>query len=274
MHGPKAFQTFFLLAQAMSFSANMLNRSAFQHWMAQSCWFQGLFNPFATRSYPRRAPDGDTRRPPERLAAIKAGLLMPRHTFPHNTRFITCIGTTHKFGNNRALNGVSQCCDGAQICRCMESLCSDLEAAAYPALDALSARVTSPNLERVRRIKSRLTRYTTRVETIREVLEKFLDDDDDMHDMNLTAKEQASSTPSLEVSQPETAAASSSCACSPRLVKPIRSAARPAAWRSARPRLQLAATVMLATLRVAACKPNQCSSTASQEVRSFVAVVK
>ena len=81
----------------------------------------------------------------------------------------------------------------------MDGLCSDLEAAAYPALDALTNRVTGPNLERVRRIKSRLTRYTTRVETIREVLEKFLDDDEDMHDMNLTAKEQAASSyaPSL-----------------------------------------------------------------------------
>lgn len=34
-----------------------------------------------------------------------------------------------------------------------------------------------------------------------QVLEKFLNDDDDMHDMNLTAKEQAASSyePSLEV---------------------------------------------------------------------------
>jgi magnesium transporter len=32
-------------------------------------------------------------------------------------------------------------------------------------------------------------RLTTRVETVREVLEKFLDDDEDMHDLNLTANE-------------------------------------------------------------------------------------
>jgi magnesium transporter len=32
-------------------------------------------------------------------------------------------------------------------------------------------------------------RLTTRVETVREVLEKFLDDDEDMHDMNLTANQ-------------------------------------------------------------------------------------
>ena len=97
---------------------------------------------------------------------------------------------------------------------------SELEAAAYPSLDSLAnkvrlacrllmppavyrqhplktllpirpcnAQVTSPKLERVRRIKNRLVRLTTRVETVREVLEKFLDDDEDMHDLNLTANE-------------------------------------------------------------------------------------
>lgn len=35
-----------------------------------------------------------------------------------------------------------------------------------------------------------MVRLTTRVETMREVLEKFLDDDSDMHDMNLTARQQ------------------------------------------------------------------------------------
>lgn len=80
---------------------------------------------------------------------------------------------------------------------CLESissyydrLVSDLEAVAYPALDALTSKVSSGNLEHVRRVKNRLVRLTTRVETVREVLEKFLNDDEDMHDMNLTAKEQ------------------------------------------------------------------------------------
>lgn len=49
-------------------------------------------------------------------------------------------------------------------------------------------QVTTHNLERVRRIKSRMVRLKTRGETIKEVLEKYLDDDDDMKDMNLTAK--------------------------------------------------------------------------------------
>ena len=48
--------------------------------------------------------------------------------------------------------------------------------------------MTTHNLERVRRIKSRMVRLKTRGETIKEVLEKYLDDDSDMKDMNLTAK--------------------------------------------------------------------------------------
>ena len=53
-------------------------------------------------------------------------------------------------------------------------------------------QVTTHNLERVRRIKNRMVRLNTRVETIHELLEKLLDDDDDMKDINLTAKQQAS----------------------------------------------------------------------------------
>lgn len=74
------------------------------------------------------------------------------------------------------------------VCAHLEAAAGDLEAAAHPALDDLTAAVTTPNLERVRRVKTRLVRLTTRVETLREVLEKILDDDSDMHDMNLTAR--------------------------------------------------------------------------------------
>jgi len=76
------------------------------------------------------------------------------------------------------------------VCTYLERLTADLEAAAHPALDALTAQVTTHNLERVRRVKGRMVRLTTRVETIRELLEKFLEDDSDMHDMNLTARQQ------------------------------------------------------------------------------------
>eukprot|EP00887_Chlorella_sp_A99_P007871 scaffold20.g7871.t1 len=72
----------------------------------------------------------------------------------------------------------------------LEGLATDLEAASHPALDALTARISTGNLERVRRIKNRMVRLTTRVETLREVLEKLLDDDEDMKDLHLTGKEQ------------------------------------------------------------------------------------
>jgi magnesium transporter len=75
------------------------------------------------------------------------------------------------------------------VLKYMETQTSDLEASAHPALDALTSKVETENLERVRRVKNRMVRLTTRVETLREVLEKFLDDDADMRDMNLTAKE-------------------------------------------------------------------------------------
>lgn len=48
--------------------------------------------------------------------------------------------------------------------------------------------MSTGNLEKVRRIKNRLVRLTTRVQTLREMLEKLLDDDSDMHAMHLTAR--------------------------------------------------------------------------------------
>lgn len=37
-------------------------------------------------------------------------------------------------------------------------------------------------------MKSRMVRLSTRVETLKEVLQKYLDDDADMKDLNLSAK--------------------------------------------------------------------------------------
>lgn len=48
--------------------------------------------------------------------------------------------------------------------------------------------MTKRNLEVLRALKNRMVRLFTRVETIRELLERLLDDDSDMRDMNLTAK--------------------------------------------------------------------------------------
>jgi len=65
----------------------------------------------------------------------------------------------------------------------------EVEGVVIPALEKLTRRIQAPDLELVRRSKNRLTRLTTRVESTKEVLEKFLQDDDDMHKLNLTAME-------------------------------------------------------------------------------------
>jgi magnesium transporter len=49
-------------------------------------------------------------------------------------------------------------------------------------------QVTRRNLEQLRAIKTRMVRLFTKVETIRELLERLLNDDDDMRDMNLSAR--------------------------------------------------------------------------------------
>ena len=61
----------------------------------------------------------------------------------------------------------------AQACAHLSRLASDLEAAAHPALDALTRKVTTGTLERVRRIKTRLVRLKTRVETVRPAVFPF-----------------------------------------------------------------------------------------------------
>lgn len=52
----------------------------------------------------------------------------------------------------------------------------------------LLVQVTTLLLDKMRRIKNRMVRLKTRVETIRELLEKYLEDEGDMKNMNLTAK--------------------------------------------------------------------------------------
>ncbi|MEW5305389.1 MAG: hypothetical protein WDW36_007931 [Sanguina aurantia] len=70
----------------------------------------------------------------------------------------------------------------------LEHLTTDLETAAYPALDSLHSRLSEGNLEGVRKIKTRLVRLMTKVETVKEVFEKFLKDDTDMHKLQLTVR--------------------------------------------------------------------------------------
>ncbi|KAJ9530898.1 hypothetical protein QJQ45_028805, partial [Haematococcus lacustris] len=80
---------------------------------------------------------------------------------------------------------------------CLDELACDLddratqlEGTAYPAVDAMAKQPSPVALERVRHVKNRLVRLTKVTETFREVLEALLDDDRDMWDMNLSAKEQ------------------------------------------------------------------------------------
>ncbi|XP_022138806.1 magnesium transporter MRS2-2-like [Momordica charantia] len=79
------------------------------------------------------------------------------------------------------------------ICSFLAARTTELETAAYPALDELTAKISSRNLDRVRKLKSAMTRLTARVQKVRDELEQLLDDDDDMADLYLSRKMVSSS---------------------------------------------------------------------------------
>ncbi|KAL0556233.1 hypothetical protein IC582_004744 [Cucumis melo] len=54
--------------------------------------------------------------------------------------------------------------------------------------------ISSRNLDRVRKLKSVMTRLTARVQKVRDELEQLLDDDDDMADLYLSRKMSSSSS--------------------------------------------------------------------------------
>ncbi|XP_073106904.1 magnesium transporter MRS2-F-like isoform X2 [Elaeis guineensis] len=74
------------------------------------------------------------------------------------------------------------------VCRCLEAETLTLEQEAYPALDELTSKICTLNLEHVRHIKSRLVAISGRVQKVRDELEHLLDDDMDMAEMCLTEK--------------------------------------------------------------------------------------
>ncbi|KAI9196972.1 hypothetical protein LWI28_028667 [Acer negundo] len=74
------------------------------------------------------------------------------------------------------------------ICSYLAARTTELETAAYPALDELTSKISSRNLDRVRKLKSSMTRLTARVQKVRDELEQLLDDDDDMADLYLSRK--------------------------------------------------------------------------------------
>ncbi|XP_062207588.1 magnesium transporter MRS2-E-like isoform X2 [Phragmites australis] len=73
-------------------------------------------------------------------------------------------------------------------CKCLESEVWALEKEAYPALDELTSKVSTLNLEHVRQIKRRLVELAGRVQKVRDELEHLLDNDMDMSEMYLTRK--------------------------------------------------------------------------------------
>ncbi|GMI73856.1 ARABIDOPSIS THALIANA MAGNESIUM TRANSPORTER 7, magnesium transporter 7 [Hibiscus trionum] len=74
------------------------------------------------------------------------------------------------------------------ICSFLDARTMELEIDAYPALDELTSKISSRNLDRVRKLKSAMTRLTNRVQKVRDELEQLLDDDDDMADLYLSRK--------------------------------------------------------------------------------------
>eukprot|EP00249_Psilotum_nudum_P021185 c28010_g1_i2 orf=1184-2419(-) len=81
------------------------------------------------------------------------------------------------------------------ICSFLDARTTELETDAYPALDELTSKISSRNLDRVRKLKSGMTRLTARVQKVRDELEQLLDDDDDMADLYLTRKMVGSASP-------------------------------------------------------------------------------
>jgi hypothetical protein len=69
--------------------------------------------------------------------------------------------------------------------------------------------VSTSNLERVRKVKTRHQRLFTRVSTVREELQRFLEDDDDMAKMCLTRKKEMERVVSQGALQPILAASRS-----------------------------------------------------------------
>ncbi|PKU66994.1 magnesium transporter MRS2-I [Dendrobium catenatum] len=81
------------------------------------------------------------------------------------------------------------------ICSHLDARATELENSAYPALDELISKISSLNLDRVRKLKSGMTRLTARVQKVRDELEQLLEDDEDMADLYLSRKLAAAASP-------------------------------------------------------------------------------
>ncbi|CAL5392644.1 unnamed protein product [Camellia sinensis] len=81
------------------------------------------------------------------------------------------------------------------ICSFFDARTTELETATYPALDELTSKISTRNLDQVRKLKSAMTRLTARVQKVRDELEQLLDDDDDIADLYLSRKLAGPSSP-------------------------------------------------------------------------------
>ncbi|OVA12316.1 Mg2+ transporter protein [Macleaya cordata] len=79
-------------------------------------------------------------------------------------------------------------------CTYLDAQAAELEIEAYPLLDELTSKISTLNLERVRRLKSRLVALTRRVQKVRDEIEQLMDDDGDMAEMYLTEKKRRMET--------------------------------------------------------------------------------
>ncbi|GMP72633.1 hypothetical protein CsSME_00030585 [Camellia sinensis var. sinensis] len=66
------------------------------------------------------------------------------------------------------------------VCTFLDSQAAELEIEAYPLLDELASKISTLNLESVRRLKSRLVALTRRVQMVRDEIEQLMDDNGDM----------------------------------------------------------------------------------------------
>ncbi|KAL6192165.1 hypothetical protein ACLB2K_038552 [Fragaria x ananassa] len=78
--------------------------------------------------------------------------------------------------------------DGLRLMRLNASRLKALPTKPRIRLSLLKHWISSRNLDRVRKLKSAMTRLTARVQKVRDELEQLLDDDDDMADLYLSRK--------------------------------------------------------------------------------------
>ncbi|KAK4388239.1 Magnesium transporter MRS2-I [Sesamum angolense] len=74
------------------------------------------------------------------------------------------------------------------ICTYLDAHTTELETAFYPALDMITSKISSSNLDRIRKLKNQLTKLTARVQRIRDELEQILDNHDHMVNLCLSRK--------------------------------------------------------------------------------------